>query len=348
MMRMLRLSLPYLGRGFVGVFNARLFFAPVFLLLVLLVLLSVSSALLLFQGDFSVARALIGSASESSPKDIEVILRLIQDFRAPRILSCIVVGAGLGASGACLQAITKNDIVGPGVIGISQGTVFGIFCALVFLNTSSPYMLSFFGILGGIFSGVLIILLVGKKFTSNRLLLVGMGVSLFASACASILVTYSDLESAKEILIWLTGALHGSSWKTLLSNAPIVAFGVVGILAMSREIGLLSIDARIAAGLGINIKLIRLFAVLAIIVATSGSVAICGALSFVGLAAPHLSRFFFQSSFVHTVLGSMLFGSLIVLYADSLGKLAYAPVQIPAGAVTAIVGVPFLIFLLRK
>jgi iron complex transport system permease protein len=279
-------------------------------LLLLAVALAVFSVT---QGSFAVpAQAIFGALFDRQLLSAQQ-QTIVGDIRLPRILLALLCGAMLGMAGAAMQSITRNGLADPGLIGVKEGTCVVVLSLVLFFPSVSVLWRPVAGLAGGIFVTLLVIAL-ARDLTRPRFVLIGIGVSWLLSAAVGILMTTADVRDVQT--------------------------------ARAADVALLGSQA--ATGLGVRLTRLSWLRLFAPVLLTSASVSCVGGLGFVGLMAPHMARFLMRGGQVALICASALIGALLVLLADTLGRLALAPLQIPAGIVIALVGGPFFIGLLWR
>jgi len=316
---------------------------------VLLALLATMTVLSVSQGElriapFEVVRAVVGL--DTGNPDHALVVR---EFRLPRIVLAMLVGTALALSGAILQGITGNGLAEPGVLGISQGAGLAAVALLTLSPATSGNLLPAVALLGGLGAAALIYLLAWDSGSSPmRLLLVGIGVAAVASALTTYLIVLGGITEVQRALLWLTGSVYGRSWghvRTmglwLLVLAPCALLG-------ARALNVLTLGEAPAKALGQRVNFARTGLILVAVALASGAVAMAGAISFVGLVAPHVARRLVGPAHEGLLPVSALFGALLVLVADLIGRTVIAPAQLPVGIVTAVIGAPYLLYLLLR
>lgn len=273
--------------------------------------------------------------------------QIIWNLRLPRALTGAMVGANLAVSGAILQAVMRNPLADPHIIGISSGAgITGI--AVLILFPTMTYMMTPIAFIGAMAAAGAIYLLAWKNgIKPVRIILAGVAVSAFLSAGISgILVFYSD--RVHGALMWMVGGFAAAGWNEVAAIAPYWAAGLLLALAGAYYLNILQLGDDMARGLGLNIELARvlLTAVAALLAASSVSVA--GLLGFVGLIVPHIVRLLVGTNYCYIIPGSALLGMAVVTISDTLARVLFAPVELPAGLIMAFLGAPFFLFLLRK
>lgn len=315
-------------------------------LLLLLLAATAGAILALGLGSMAVPRAGILGWMRGDALDGTVAL-VLRELRLPRILMALLGGAMLGVAGAAMQAVTRNGLADPGLIGVKEGAII----ALLLLGVAAPETPSAWrpltGFLGGSVVAGFVILLAGR-LSGLRFVLIGIGVSWLLAAGLSLYMTTARVTDAQTALIWLSGSLHATSWPDIRAALPWAVCGLALLLATAGASDVAVLGDRVAAGLGLGTRALGLVWLAAPVMLTAASAAAIGGLGFVGLIAPHLARALAGGRQVSVLLASGLVGGLLVLAADTIGRTIFAPVQIPAGIVIAVLGAPFLGLLLLK
>ncbi|WP_249978627.1 FecCD family ABC transporter permease [Vreelandella olivaria] len=317
-------------------------------LMVLGLLLLVSAGLSLSLGSFptspmNVVHALVAPRSSD-------IAFIIWELRLPRIVLAILVGAALAMAGAILQGIVRNPLASPDVIGITSGAALAAVLFLALLSsTLSLHWLPFAAMLGALVSALLVFSLAWKNgLNPSRMVLVGIGLAAAMGAGTTLLIVLSDDSAAMSAYVWLTGSLYAAQWGDVRGLLPWLLVASPVCLIFARHADVMSLGDNVAEGLGVAIMRSRV-SLLACSVALAGAaVAYAGALSFVGLIAPHLAAKLVGRNMARLVPASALVGALIVLNADLLGRVAFLPKDLPAGIFVAGIGAPFFVYLLHR
>lgn len=273
--------------------------------------------------------------------------QIVWNLRLPRALTGAMVGANLAVAGAILQAVMRNPLADPHIIGISAGAGLAGIAVLV-LMPAMTYWITPAAFLGAMAAAGAIYVLAWKNgIKPVRIILAGVAVSTFLSAGISgILVFYSD--RVHGALLWMVGGFSAVSWNEVSVIAPYWCLGLVLALGGAYYLNVLQLGDDMARGLGLNIELARvaLTAVAALLAASSVSVA--GLLGFVGLVVPHMVRLLVGTNYRYIIPGSALLGMAVVTLSDTAARVLFAPVELPAGLIMAFIGAPFFLFLLRK
>jgi iron complex transport system permease protein len=278
---------------------------------------------------------------------------ILFQFRLPRIVMAILIGAGLAVSGALLQGTTRNAIAEPGVLGINAGA--GLAIALLSLSYSSisiqlPFIMPLFAMAGGLLAGLTIYLLALRKGSVSpiRLVLVGVGVGLFCSAFILLIQIRMDPLLFISAAVWLAGSLSSASWLLVLTLLPWITILLPIAFSKSRALDVLQLGDNSAANLGVPVERERLILLVTSVMLASACVAVGGGISFVGLVAPHIARRLIGLKHRHIILASALTGSLMMLIADIGARQLTASHEMPTGIVVSAIGAPYFLYLLAK
>ncbi|WUI02618.1 iron ABC transporter permease [Spirillospora sp. NBC_00431] len=277
---------------------------------------------------------------------------IVMDVRLPRVLLCAVVGAGLSVCGMVLQAVVRNPLADPMLLGVSSGAMVGAVLVVVF-------PVAWFGIFSmplAAFAGALLALVLvyflarsGGRMTTVRLILAGVATAEVLTAVASYLViTSDDPRAAESALRWMLGGLAGTTWTLLWIPAAVVLAGTAVLLGLSRPLNLLLAGEEAAAALGLDVHRFRgaLFALVALM--TGAIVAVSGSIGFVGLIMPHAVRLLVGADHRRALPAAALLGAGFLIAADLAARTLISPEEIPVGILTALVGGPFFLFLMRR
>lgn len=274
---------------------------------------------------------------------------IVNTLRLPRMLVAALVGMALGVSGAIMQGLTRNPLADPGILGISAGAgLVAVTLIVVVRNVPAGAIpLGAFG--GAVIVAALIYLLAWRGGDSPlRLILVGIGLGAICSALTTLMITFGEINDVQRALIWLTGSVYGRSWAELWALLPWVALFAPLALLLARDLNALNLGEDIARGLGSPVGLRRGLLLLAAVALAAATVAAAGTIGFVGLMAPHLGRRLVGTDHSGLLPTAGVLGALLVVAADLVGRTIVAPVELPAGLVTAAIGAPFFIALLWR
>jgi iron complex transport system permease protein len=277
--------------------------------------------------------------------------RLLIDLRLPRIALAIVTGAALSTAGASFQGTFRNPLAEPYLLGVSAGAALGATVAIVWkpLASLGIYTLPLLAFVGAIFAAFLVYRLAtfAGRTRSASLLLSGVAVGSTLTALMSFLMvtTQRDLHT---VVVWLMGGLTTATWNKVYITAPVVAAGFVYMMLMARRMNLLLMGEERARELGVDSQRTRRNLMIVASLTTAMAVAFSGLIGFVGLMVPHIMRLLVGPDHRRLLPASALFGALLLLLADTVARTALAPAEIPVGIITAAVGGPFFLYLLRR
>ncbi len=274
---------------------------------------------------------------------------ILFEIRLPRVSLAGAVGMCLAAAGAGYQALLRNPLAEPYLLGVSNGAAVGTMLAMVFFGAhewSRPF-LAFGGAI--VASAVVYQLARGRAgATPDRLILAGVIVTTFLSSAIVFLTVLMDATRIRSFTFWLLGDLSGTSGRLLIMALVGVVIGVVVLMFTARSLNLMMLGERDAFDLGVEVGRVRLLVFLAASVLVGSSVAASGSVGYVGLVVPHLVRLSFGSDNRMVIPASALAGAGFVIVADTLARTLIAPRELPVGAITALIGAPLFIYLLRR
>ena len=280
---------------------------------------------------------------------------IIFNFRLPKAITAILVGIGLSISGLLMQTFFRNPLAGPYVLGLSSGSSLGV--AFLILSSGSLG----FGIANldlsiilasclGSFLVLLLVLIVSQKLRdTTTILIVGMMFSSFAGAIVSVLTYFSSAEQLQKFTFWGMGTIGNLSWSNVLILTITVSIGLVLSLISIKSLDALLLGENYAKSMGLNIKKSRYLILVATSILAGSITAFAGPIAFIGLAVPHLSKLFFQTS-NHKILffATLLVGAIIMLFCDMVSQMPGMDFTLPINAITSIVGAPIVIWLIVR
>lgn len=277
----------------------------------------------------------------------------ILSVRLPRALAAVIVGGALAVSGAIMQGITRNPLASPGIMGVSAGSGFAVVVAFVFFPALSYHAMiavSMAGAAAGASvvygAGSLASRAVSAHAAHVKLALAGAAVSALFGALSEGLQLYYGI--AQELMLWYAAGISGVKWAHVQTVLPWFAAGLAGAWLLSGSVTLLGLGEDAAAGLGLRVRRVKLLGALTVFALTGSAVAIAGPIGFIGLIVPHLTRFLIGIDYRWVIPCSALLGGLLLLTADTLARLVNPPQETPVGVLTAVLGVPFFLYLARK
>ena len=321
------------------------------LLLTFLISLIVSALLGLSIGSFkiSVFDILLGKLDELGST-------ILYTIRMPRVMLAAFVGASLAISGACLQGLFRNPLADPGLIGVSAGAALGAAFAIVVssrfisLNFLGPYLIPFSAIIGSA-SVIIILFVITKGFGYDGvtyMLLAGIAVNAIAGVGIGVLTYISDDSELRSLTFWTMGSFGGVTWPLIMPAIVVIIFSIVWIIGLSRKLDLIQLGDVEASRLGINIKKVRFGVIISSAVVVGISVALSGMIGFVGLVVPHLVRILGGVNHLYVLIGSAIFGSILMVISDMMCRVIISPAELPVGLITSGLGSPFFLWLIFK
>lgn len=273
--------------------------------------------------------------------------QILWNIRLPRTIVAALTGADLALSGAILQAIMKNPLADPHIIGVSSGAgLMGILIMLAFPQFG--WLITPAAFLGAMGAAVLIYLLAWKNgIQPVRIILAGVAVSAFFGAgISALLIFYSD--RVHNALMWMVGGLSARSWPHVDLLWPYTLAGLLLALLAARHLNVLQLGDELARGLGLHVERTRLFLTAVAALLAASAVSVVGLLGFVGLIVPHIARLMIGSDYRFLLPSSVLLGAAVVMFSDTFARTVFAPVELPVGIIMAALGAPFFLFLLRR
>ena len=277
------------------------------------------------------------------------IVDFVLGTRAPRVFAAALAGAAFALAGAVVQAVSRNPLAEPAILGVSGGAGVGAVFVITLWPVATFAAVTIGGLLGAVAAAVVVFGLAARGgFANNRLILIGLGVSAAAAAGVSLMILATDPYNGAKALTWLSGSTYGRTMPQLVPLAVVLVLAVPVLLSARRELDLLAFDDDTPRVLGIRIAPARLGLLAVSVVLTAAAVSAVGAIGFVGLVAPHAARALVGARHSAVLPLSALLGALLVCVADTLGRTVIAPSQLPAGLLTAVVGAPYFVWLLWR
>jgi iron complex transport system permease protein len=294
------------------------------------------------------AALLVGAAETSGV--------IVTEIRAPRVLLTVIVGAGLGISGALLQGTLRNPLADPGIIGVSASAALGAVVVIALGAAYSPlagstWIAALGATIGGL-AGMALVLWIARAASGRTevvtLILGGVAVTAFAAAVISVVVAVSDTAGTRSATFWTTGSLALATWPGVWATLPFLVLAVILAALVARDLDVLALGDRAAWAAGVDVDRTRMLALGGAVVAVSAGVAVVGVIAFVGLVVPHAVRMLIGPRHGGLLIGSALAGALLLLVADTIARTVVSPVELPLGVVTAVIGAPVFVVLLRR
>lgn len=275
--------------------------------------------------------------------------KIIHDIRLPRVIAAALVGAFLAVSGAIMQGITRNPIADPSIMGITQGATFTIAIAFAMKANIDSSGLMIFAFIGASLSGIIVFLLSSRSIkgvSPIKLVLAGTALGTLLISLATAIAMYSNL--SQELSFWIAGGLVTAKWEGVKLLATVGTFGVIAAIILSPKITILSLGEEIAIGLGQKTNIIRFIGIVIVILLSGGSVAVAGNISFLGLIVPQIVRSLVGPDYRFIIPCSLILGANLLVFSDIAARMINQPYETPIGALTALLGVPFFIYIVRK
>lgn len=276
---------------------------------------------------------------------------ILFSIRLPRMLTAMLIGIALGASGAILQGILRNPLADPYILGISGGAslmaVTGIVFGIGYSGFLSVPLLAF---TGAIITGVIVGLISYKRgaFWHGRLLLAGIGIGFLFSALVMLILGISTHEGLRRAILWMFGELSISDWDNIPCGLFFIVIGISIALTRVKALNALMLGDELAWNLGFNPSRERLILFISVCLMVAASVSLGGTIGFVGLLMPHIVRMTAGADNTFLVPLSSLAGGALLCFADLIGRTLFSPLELPAGIITALLGAPYFLYLLRK
>ena len=273
---------------------------------------------------------------------------VIFNIRIPRILVSLIVGSGLAAAGASFQALFSNPLATPDTLGCANGASFG--AALGILLGLNALGIQISALIFGILAVVLVFVFTRYRHANQIMMIIlgGMVVSSLFSALVSLIKYVADPNDVLPVItFWLMGSFSNSTVLSLYTGVPMIVLGMVVLYLMRYRMNALSLKEEEAASLGINVRQNRMIVIVASSLITASVVSMCGVVGWVGLLIPHISRMLFGNNHTKVIPGCIVFGALFMLIIDTIARCMYQA-EIPVSILTAIIGAPVFLLLLRK
>jgi len=273
---------------------------------------------------------------------------VVGELRLPRIVLGALVGAALGLSGALVQSVTRNPLASPDVIGVGHGAAAATVLALATGTVASPGALPAVSVAGGLGAAALVYVLAWRHgMQPSRFVLTGVGIGVALSAVVQLYLTESELAAAEQVKLWLTGSLNGRGWEQAGPLGWVLLLALPALVWASRALRPLGLDDDTAAALGVRVQRARLgLTVIGVVLAATATGA-AGPIGFVALTSPQLARRLTRTP-VLPLTASALTGAIVVVAADLVARTLVPPLEIPVGALTSLVGGPYLLWLLGR
>lgn len=318
---------------------------PGVMLFVCLVVAAFASLCLgdMFISPGNMLRSLNGGGSEAEAM-------IVQKLRLPRMLIALLAGASLAAAGTLLQAVARNPMASPEILGVTGGASAAAVAFLTYgVGVIGIRWLPVSALAGAAAATFVLYVFAWKKgVTPFRLILIGVGMSSLMSAATTMMIVFNPSNDAAQAYTWLTGSVYGANWEHFLLLLPWTVILLPLTMLLRRHVNISQFGDEIATSSGSRVQLTRFLQILLSVALAGSAVSVAGAIGFVGLLAPHMARKIVGADFGRVLPVSALLGALIVMLADLAGRTLFLPLDVPAGVFTAAIGAPFFIYLLYK
>lgn len=275
---------------------------------------------------------------------------LVRYLRVPRTLLGMIVGSALGVAGAIMQALTRNPLADPGILGVNAGAAAAIAAAIAFLGASSVVQYMWFGLVGAAVAGAAVYFLGGLRRGTNpvRIVLAGAALSVVLMALTQIILVNSDELVFDQFRHWTVGSLQGRGTAVLGPVALLIGFGLLLAATLTRALDAAVLGSDLGRALGVNPVRVWGLSALSVITLAGAATAAAGPVAFVGLTAPHLARFIVGPDHRWVIPYSMLISALLIVGSDAIGRIVARPGEVAVGIVVALIGGPFFVMLVRR
>jgi len=274
---------------------------------------------------------------------------IVHTLRIPRAAMAVMVGASLAVAGAIMQGITRNPLADPGILGIQTGAALGVVVAVYFFNIGSLTLYALFAFTGAALTAAAVYALgsLGRGGpTPFKLTIAGAALTALLSSLTTLLLLF-DQTTLEEVRFWMAGSVAGRDLSLLFQVMPYLTAGLVIALALGRQITTISLGEDVARGLGQNIAWVKGLSAIAIVLLAGGAVAVAGPIGFIGLVIPHAVRTIVGVDYRWVLPYAALTGAIFLLGADIAARMVLRPTELPVGVMTALIGGPFFIYLVR-
>jgi iron complex transport system permease protein len=304
-----------------------------------------------------IASAVFAAALFAAPKLInpfamsEVEKEILVSIRLPRVIVSILMGMALGASGAVLQGMLRNPLADPYILGISSGASLTAAVGIISGGTLwGIFTIPAYAFIGALSTGVFVGAMGWKRggFWPERLLLAGVGLGFLFSAVLMLIMSISSTEGLRRAMLWIFGDLSLADWSIIPYGFIFIAAGLIVSISRAKSLNSLMLGDDLSHSLGFSPRRERFILFICVSLMTAASVSLGGMIGFIGLLIPHMTRFITGSDSRMLIPASALGGGVLLCIADLIGKSVLSPAELPAGIITAIIGAPYFLYLLRR
>lgn len=276
-------------------------------------------------------------------------ITIIRELRIPRVVAAMFVGASLSVAGAIMQGLTRNPLADPGLLGLTAGANLALAITIASIPSANYFSIMLACFIGAAI-GALLVFGIGlmKKggFSPFRIVLAGAAVTALLTAISDAIGIYFKI--AKDVSMWTSGGLIGTTWKQLLVIIPVIVIGIIVAILFSRQLTILSLQENVAVGLGQKTRQIKAVLFVVIILLTGAAVALVGNMVFIGLMIPHMVRAIVGTDYRVIIPFSAIVGATFMMLADLAGRTINAPYETPVAAIVAILGLPFFLIVIHR
>lgn len=272
---------------------------------------------------------------------------IVRTLRVPRTAMAMAVGACLAVAGAIMQGLTRNPLASPAILGINAGAALALVASQFIFASYSLGLYTTFGFLGAGMAAVAVYFLASLSRggpTPVRLTIAGAALTALLSSWTT-LILILDQQKLEEIRFWLAGSVAGRDMELFLQVFPYMLVGLTMAFTLARQITILTLGEEVATGLGVRTGWVKVAAIICVVLLAGSSVAVAGSVGFIGLIIPHVARFLVGVDYRWLVPYAAVLGSILLLLADIAARIAIAPIELPVGVMTALIGGPFFIYL---
>lgn len=276
---------------------------------------------------------------------------IVRELRIPRTIVAVLAGLALGVAGAIMQAITRNPLAEPGLLGVNAGAAVAVVSGMVLFGLTSMQHYVWFAFIGAGLAGVTVFFL-GQVHLSGsnpvRLVLAGAGLSIVLASVTGIIIVNSPLTVLDQVRHWSAGSVEGRGYDVVVILAVAVFIGLITAVILAGNLNAITLGRDMGEALGVNIRLTWITACCAVMLLAGAATAAAGPIGFAGLVAPHIARMMTGSNYRWILPYSALFSAILLLGADVVGRIIAPPSEIAAGIIIMLIGGPFFIFVVRK
>lgn len=274
--------------------------------------------------------------------------QIIISSRLPRVIGAMLIGAFLAVSGALMQGMTRNYLASPAIMGVSDGSILAVTLFMVFMPNGNPNLYIASSMIGSAIGAAIVFGLawcIPNGLSPVRLAILGTIIGTFLSGAADAIATYFQV--SQNISFWYNARLHRMDPELIKLSIPFAVAGLTLALCISKSVSALSLGEETAKGLGLRVGLTKTLAILSVVILTGVSVALAGKIAFVGLIIPHIARFLSGSDYRWIIPVSGALGGIFLALCDIAARFVNYPFETPVGVVTALIGVPFFLYLIK-